>query len=61
MSLFTDIFGCTIKPIIGMVHLPALPGSAQFDASQMNLAAIEQHAVRDAVTIEAGGAHGILL
>jgi uncharacterized protein len=59
-TLFTDIFGCDAKPIIGMAHLPALPGSALYDASQ-TLDAIEQHAVRDAVAIQAGGAHGVML
>ncbi|GAB7021325.1 BtpA/SgcQ family protein [Halostagnicola bangensis] len=46
------------RPIIGMVHLPALPGSPGFDGDRD---AIRSRALDDARTLEAGGIDGIIL
>lgn len=44
--------------IVGMVHLPVLPGTPGFDG---NRAAIREQAVRDAKTLEAGGVDAVLV
>lgn len=46
------------QPIIGMVHLQALPGAPQFDG---DLAAVLERAVADATALEAGGVDGIMI
>jgi membrane complex biogenesis BtpA family protein len=45
-------------PLVGMLHLPPLPGSPQFRDS---LSAIETHALRDAETLAAAGFDGLML
>ena len=47
-----------IKPVIGMVHLMALPGSPRFSG---DLRAIRDAALRDAESLAAGGVHGIMM
>jgi membrane complex biogenesis BtpA family protein len=47
-----------IKPVIGMVHLMALPGSPRFAG---DLRAICDAALRDAEALAAGGVHGIMM
>jgi membrane complex biogenesis BtpA family protein len=47
------------KPLIGMVHLPALPGSPQHSGQTMD--AIISHAVADAQALEAGGATAVMV
>lgn len=46
------------KPIIGMLHIPPLPGAPQFHG---DVAAIRNHVLRDADALSAGGAHGLML
>jgi membrane complex biogenesis BtpA family protein len=46
------------KPLIGMVHLGPLPGSARWAG---DLDAVLRRAVEDAQALEQGGAHGIMV
>ncbi|SFS90414.1 BtpA/SgcQ family protein [Halostagnicola kamekurae] len=46
------------RPVLGMVHLPALPGSPGFDGDR---GAIRSRALADATALEAGGVDGIVL
>src|SRR5215208_1528080 len=46
------------RPVIGMLHLPALPGAPRYAS---NLAAITNSALRDADALSAGGVHGLML
>ncbi|GKX30220.1 phosphoribosylanthranilate isomerase [Vallitalea longa] len=57
MSWCKKIFG-TNKPIIGMVHLKALPGTANFDGDMEKIYAA---ALKDAKALEAGGVNGIMV
>ena len=57
MPAFQELFPDR-KPLIGMVHLGPLPGSAR-DAG--DLRAVIERAVRDAVAIREGGLDGIML
>ena len=50
---FTVTFG-TEKPIVGMVHLPPLPGSPEYDQDG-GIAKILERATEDARRLEAGG------
>lgn len=45
-------------PVLGMVHLPALPGAPDYDGSRD---AISERLLADARTLESGGVDGILL
>lgn len=47
------------KPLVGMVHLPALPGSARYSGADIET--ILAHAVADAQALEAGGANAIMI
>ena len=46
------------RPVIGMLHLPPLPGSPRYGGS---LDAITRHVLRDAEALTAGGVHGLML
>ncbi|WP_049919975.1 BtpA/SgcQ family protein [Halobiforma nitratireducens] len=46
------------RPVIGMVHLPALPGAPAFDGDRE---AIRERALEDARALVAGGIDGIVL
>ena len=46
------------KPVIGMLHLPALPGSPGYGG---DLDAIRRHVLNDAKALKAGGVHGLML
>lgn len=46
------------KPIIGMLHVPPLPGAPQFNGDVM---AIRDHVLRDVDALSAGGIHGLML
>lgn len=46
------------KPLIGMLHVPALPGSP---ANSLTLPAILSWVLRDAETLTSAGMHGLLL
>lgn len=47
------------KTIIGMVHLPALPGTPLYDAAG-GMAAIREWAKRDLDALQAGGIHAVM-
>jgi uncharacterized protein len=46
------------KPVIGMLHLPALPGAPRFDG---DVKAIADTALRDADALASGGVQGFML
>jgi membrane complex biogenesis BtpA family protein len=54
--MFKDIFGAS-KPLIGMVHLPPLPGSPGWEGV---LEDVERKVVSDVDALVAGGVHGLL-
>ena len=56
MTRFTDRFPAP-KPIIGVIHLPALPGSG----NSPGLGEILKKALRDFSALEHGGIHGVLV
>ena len=47
------------KPIIGMVHLPPLPGSPRYEGG--GIAHILERAVQDAKNLETGGINGLIV
>ncbi|WP_435317991.1 BtpA/SgcQ family protein [Haloarchaeobius sp. TZWSO28] len=51
------LFG-TAKPVIGMVHLPPLPGAPRYEGDR---AAIHERMLADAQALEAGGVDGIMV
>src|SRR4051794_10750093 len=46
------------KPVVGMLHLPALPGAPR---SAGDLQALTEHVLRDAESLASGGVHGLML
>lgn len=48
------------KPVIGMLHLPPLPGSPQF-GSGASIELIRDAVLRDADVLAGGGVHGLML
>jgi hypothetical protein len=52
-----EIFA-TDKPVIGMVHIPPLPGSPRFGG---DVQAVREAVLRDAEALVEGGIHGLLL
>ncbi|MGQ4833563.1 MAG: BtpA/SgcQ family protein [Candidatus Asgardarchaeia archaeon] len=54
--MFEDIFK-TCKPIIGMIHLKALPGSPKFESLDI----VVDYALKDAEALEQGGVDGVLI
>ena len=46
------------KPIIGMLHLPALPGSPM---NKLSRDAIQRHVLKDAQALASGGVDGLIL
>ena len=56
-SWVEDVFGC-LKPVIGVVHLPPLPGSPLFTGS---LEDVIDRAVRDARVYEEAGFNGVIV
>ena len=49
------------NPLIGMVHLPPLPGSPRWETAESSMAAVLETAVRDARALVDGGADAILV
>jgi hypothetical protein len=47
------------KPVIGVIHLNALPGAPRYDGQSMK--SIYANAVKDAVTLSLGGIDGIIV
>jgi membrane complex biogenesis BtpA family protein len=58
MSWLTELTGAA-KPIIGMVHLPALPGTPLFDNSG-GMAAIRDWVRRDLDALQSGGIDAVM-
>ena len=52
------LFKNSSKIVIGMLHLPALPGSPKFDG---NLEAIREMLLTDADALVTGGIHGLMI
>src|SRR5690242_11478492 len=52
-----DIFS-TAKPVIGMLHIPALPGSPR---NALGLDAIADRVLADAEALNAGGIDGLMI
>lgn len=46
------------RPVIGMLHLPALPGAPGYGG---NLDAVREHVLSDARTLASGGIHGLMI
>ncbi len=46
------------RPVIGMLHLPALPGSPGYVG---DVGAIREHVLNDARTLKRGGVHGLMI
>lgn len=57
---FLSRFDAT-HPVIGMVHLPPLPGAPEYDATSDDREAIRSRALEDARRLEAGGIDGIVV
>jgi membrane complex biogenesis BtpA family protein len=53
----SEVFAAT-KPIVGMVHIPPLPGSPRYGG---DMRAVRDVVLRDAETLVEGGIHGLLL
>ena len=59
MSWLEELFGVA-KPIIGMCHLPALPGDPHYDRSG-GMSLVVGHARQELESLQAGGVDGILI
>ena len=46
------------RPVVGMLHLPALPGAPRFAG---DLPALREHVLHDADALASGGVHGLVL
>jgi hypothetical protein len=49
------------RPLIGMIHLGALPGSARYDPDALPLGRVLEEAARDARSLAEGGADAIMV
>ena len=58
MSWLQEVFGVS-KPVIGMVHLPALPGAPLYDAEK-GMEGILEWARRDLRALQAGGIDAVM-
>lgn len=56
--LFLRDWSMVRTPVIGMLHLPPLPGSPRYGG---DLGAIVHHVLADADALAAGGVHGLML
>ncbi len=57
-NMLSDIFQDIARPVIGMVHLRALPGAPGYDG---DLAAVHEAALHDAQALAEGGVNGLML
>lgn len=57
-QILKDIFNIK-KPIIGMIHLRALPGSPNYSSSNINMKNIIEIAVKEAKLLEKAGVDGL--
>jgi uncharacterized protein len=58
MGTLLSAWAKVIKPVIGMLHLPALPGSPLYAGS---IAPIRDAMLRDAQLLAEGGVHGLMI
>ncbi|MGI8827677.1 MAG: BtpA/SgcQ family protein [Chloroflexota bacterium] len=58
MTWLDEMFG-TPKPVIGMVHFPALPGSPRYPAGS-GLRVIEERVLHDVQALQNGGIDGLM-
>ena len=58
MKTLHDAWANVSKPVIGMLHLPALPGSPLYVGS---IAPIREAMLRDAQLLAEGGVHGLMI
>ena len=58
MALLKSYWPSIAKPVIGMLHVPALPGSPLFGG---NMESIRSLMLRDAEALTAGGVHGLMM
>src|SRR4051812_13484696 len=58
MNTFLPQWSSVRKPVVGMLHLLPLPGSAQFGG---DLGSISSAMLRDAEALVKGGVHGLML
>ena len=58
MKPVTQRIFSSAKPVIGMIHLGALPGTS---AARLTLAEIEKQAVREAKLLRDGGVQGVMI
>jgi hypothetical protein len=59
MMLLAEIFPNVPKPIIGMLHLPSLPGSYNYDGQALD--DIVEHTLREAAILVSSGFDGLLM
>lgn len=52
-----DVFGFDTQPIIGMIHLEALPGTPRFESRE----SVRERAVQDARALTTGGVDGLIV
>jgi membrane complex biogenesis BtpA family protein len=57
MTWLSKLFAAQ-KPLIGMLHVPPLPGSPCYGG---NWPAVQDHVLRDAEALVSGGLHGLML
>src|SRR2546430_2735713 len=55
-----SLWPAATEPVIGMLHLPPLPGSPAYDLAG-GMAALREAVLRDADALAAGGVHGLML
>ncbi len=55
LEAFNEMFG--YKPVIGMIHLPPLPGSPLYDGN--GVSSVIDYAIDEARKLEAGGVNGV--
>ena len=55
---FLPSFASVRQPVIGMLHLPPLPGAP---LSTLSLAAVREHLLRDLDALIDGGVHGLMM
>jgi membrane complex biogenesis BtpA family protein len=60
MTWLTELFVAP-KPVIGMCHLPALPGDPAYDLKGGGMRAIVESAKREVDALQRGGVHGLLI
>ncbi|MCC6042249.1 MAG: BtpA/SgcQ family protein, partial [Candidatus Verstraetearchaeota archaeon] len=58
MNVVEEVFGVQ-KAIIGVVHLPPLPGSPRYEGEELEF--IAERALRDAKALKEGGVDGVLI